>query len=76
VVSALGQVADRLHNTVAVCRKAYVHPQILRAYADGRVLSRSAAERHGPSSGPLTPCERAVLRLLEERSAPGLAQAA
>jgi DNA topoisomerase-1 len=76
VVSALGQVADRLHNTVAVCRKAYVHPQILRAYADGRVLSRSAAERHGPSSGPHTPGERAVLRLLAERSAPGLAHAA
>lgn len=35
VVSAIEQVAKRLGNTPSVCRKCYIHPQILDAYLDG-----------------------------------------
>jgi DNA topoisomerase I len=33
------QVAGRLGNTVAVCRKSYIHPAILDAYLDGSLLA-------------------------------------
>lgn len=32
---AIKQVANRLGNTVAVCRKSYIHPAILDAFLDG-----------------------------------------
>src|SRR5206468_10448092 len=35
VVSAIEQVAERLGNTPAVCRRCYVHPQVIDAYLDG-----------------------------------------
>jgi DNA topoisomerase-1 len=35
VNEALGEVAAKLGNTVAVCRKAYVHPQVLTCFVDG-----------------------------------------
>ena len=34
VKSTLQAAADRLHNTPAVCRKSYVHPQIIEALKD------------------------------------------
>ena len=37
VNAAIDQVAERLNNTRAVCRKYYIHPAILDAYADGRL---------------------------------------
>jgi DNA topoisomerase-1 len=40
---ALEQVAARLGNTVAICKKCYVHPAILDAYSNGR-LPRSDKE--------------------------------
>jgi DNA topoisomerase-1 len=35
VVEAIAQVAQRLGNTPAVCRKCYVHPEVIQAYLDG-----------------------------------------
>ena len=35
--AAVAQVAARLGNTVAVCRKCYIHPAILEAYTEGRL---------------------------------------
>lgn len=37
IVAAVDEVARRLGNTRAVCRKYYVHPVILSAYLEGRV---------------------------------------
>lgn len=37
IVSAVDEVARRLGNTRAVCRKYYVHPAILNAYLEGQV---------------------------------------
>jgi DNA topoisomerase I len=36
---AIERVAERLGNTVAVCRKCYIHPAVLDAYMEGRLVS-------------------------------------
>ena len=70
VTAAIAQVARRLGNTPAVCRKAYVHPEIVEAYVDGD-LARSLKRRAVLStrSGGLRREEARVLRLLESRLA-------
>ena len=39
VVNAIENVAARLGNTPAVCRKCYVHPKVTAAYIDGSLLA-------------------------------------
>lgn len=56
VRAAIEEVAERLGNTPAICRKCYVHPEIVAAYLDGAL-----AYRRGKSE------ERAVLRFLKGR---------
>jgi DNA topoisomerase-1 len=38
VVQAIKEVAAQLNNTPAVCRKAYVHPEVIRSYMDGDLV--------------------------------------
>lgn len=38
IVAAIKEVSARLGNTAAVCRKCYVHPEILGAYLDRELL--------------------------------------
>jgi DNA topoisomerase-1 len=61
VRSVIGEVAERLGNTVAVCRKCYIHPAVFERFERGRLQLRSTgrARRTG-----LSPAERAVLALL------------
>jgi Topoisomerase IB len=61
VVRAIEEVAARLGNTVAVCRKSYIHPEIIAAYTEGdvvdvptRVLPQVAAEVADLESGKVT----------------------
>ena len=71
VVAAIERVAKRLGNTPAVCRKCYVHPEILDAYMDGtmvRALRRGAKAAAKDWRG-LDPQEAAVLALLQRRLA-------
>jgi DNA topoisomerase-1 len=42
IKKAIETVAERLGNTVAVCRKSYIHPAVLDAYADRSLLTISA----------------------------------
>lgn len=73
VAAAIVGVAARLGNTPAVCRKCYVHPEVVGAYLDGSLASlRMEAE----AAGALRPEERAVLGLLEGRLLGGAARAA
>jgi DNA topoisomerase I len=37
MTTAIQAVAARLGNTPAICRKSYIHPEVLLAYADGRL---------------------------------------
>ena len=70
VVRAMSGVAQRLGNTLAVCRKSYVHPAIIASYLDGALPSslgaRKDVRRSGGTTG-LRPEEAAVLALLERR---------
>jgi DNA topoisomerase-1 len=71
VVRTIEQVAARLGNTVAVCRKCYVHPAIIDAYLQGTVIpaDRDAADVRpdAPDHG-LSAEERATLRFLKEQA--------
>jgi DNA topoisomerase I len=72
IVQAIERVAERLGNTPSVCRKCYIHPQILDSYLDGSTLvtlnERAKAEMV-ESLGELRPEEAAVLTLLQQRLA-------
>lgn len=72
VVRAVEEVAKRLGNTKAVCRKCYIHPAVLDAYLDGSLLDtlRQRAQKQFRSGGSLRPEEAAVLSFLSHR-APG-----
>jgi DNA topoisomerase I len=59
--AAIDQVAEALGNTRAVCRKAYVHPQIFDAFSDG-TLGKALAHCR-PMKG-LDEAETAVLHFL------------
>lgn len=56
------QVAKRLGNTPAVCRKSYIHPEIIAAYTEDGTLGWKI--RSKPPEG-LLPEERFVVRLLQ-----------
>ena len=72
IVRAIESVAERLGNTPTVCRKCYVHPEIIQSYMDGTMLQtlRTRAEREMSGSlGELRPEEAAILALLQQRLA-------
>jgi DNA topoisomerase I len=70
--AAIEQVAGRLGNTPAICRKCYVHPEVLNSYMDGNLVlefrSRAESELRGAIQS-LKPEEAAVLALLRGRLA-------
>ena len=69
VVAAIENVAKRLGNTKAVCRKCYVHPAILDSYMDGTLadaLARKAGRELARSMKRLPAEEAAVLGLLSQ----------
>ena len=73
IVRAMDQVAKRLGNTRAVCRKYYVHPTVIEAYLDGFVLARPVGDEHSlPRDATRPPGLRrdeiAVMELLRGRS--------
>ena len=66
VRSVIGAVAQRLGNTVTVCRKCYIHPHIFEAFEQGKLHLRATgrARRTG-----LSPAEKSVLALLKTKAA-------
>ena len=72
IVAAVEQVATRLGNTRAVCRKCYIHPAIFDAYLDGSMLETIAqrARKVSRAVDRLTAMERSVLSLLRRRLRP------
>lgn len=63
----IAQVADRLGNTATICRKCYVHPEILAAYESGD-LKLNIRTADSDCSTQLDSIERAVLRFLKSRA--------
>ena len=64
VRAALEHVAARLGNTVTICRKCYVHPQIIAAYEAGEFSLPLESKRSSDEFG-LTEMEAAVLAFLK-----------
>ena len=72
IVAAVESVAQELGNTPAVCRRCYVHPDVLNAHLDGTlrsVLEQQAGRRLSKRLAGLTRHEAAVLALLTRRLA-------
>jgi DNA topoisomerase-1 len=66
IATAVNSAAELLGNTPAVCRKCYIHPDLLDAYLDGSMEVGSLAGVSRKSSR-LTSEEAAVLTLLKRR---------
>jgi DNA topoisomerase-1 len=77
LLAAVASVADRLGNTVAVCRKCYIHPQVLNAFQNRAVydLWLRHSERTECPEG-LHPDEAALLLFLRDVGESGLSLAA
>jgi len=70
VRAAIEKVAARLGNTPTICRKCYVHPEILASYAEGAMLleiKERVEQELREDLASLRPEEAAVLSLLEAR---------
>ena len=67
VVEAIKRVAEDLGNTPAVCRKCYVHPQVVDAYVEGTLVEFHAKHVGRPPPEGLRPDEAVLLLLLSER---------
>lgn len=70
LVQAIERVAERLGNTPAVCRKCYIHPNVIDSYMDGTLIEtlkdRAEAQLKG-YLGKLRSEEAAVVGLLQQR---------
>ncbi len=68
--AAIENVAARLGNTPTICRKCYVHPEVLTTYLDGNLVLDIKAEVESELRDALPglkPEEAAVLALLRSR---------
>jgi DNA topoisomerase IB len=70
--SAIEKVSGRLGNTPTICRKCYIHPEVLNSYMDGNLVleikSQAGSELRSAVEN-LKPEEAAVLALLRGRLA-------
>jgi DNA topoisomerase-1 len=70
--SAIEKVSARLGNTPTICRKCYIHPEVLNSYMDGNLVLevKSQVENELRSAVEnMKPEEAAVLALLRGRLA-------
>jgi DNA topoisomerase-1 len=71
IKNAIVSVATRLGNTPTICRKCYVHPEVLDCYVEGALLKtlreKVKRELKGSLLTSLSPEEAATLALLHNR---------
>jgi DNA topoisomerase I len=71
IKAAIERVAARLGNTPTICRKCYVHPEVLDAYTQGELLLEVAADaehaEHAEEAAVLALLERRLSRTLEDQ---------
>ncbi len=70
VRTVVESVSKILGNTPSVCRKCYIHPEIISAYLEGtalKVVSQRIGENLNHAVRKLRPVEAAVLALLQKR---------
>src|SRR6185295_2167626 len=71
VRSAIATVAERHGNTPTICRKSYIHPEILNCYLDGDFAAKFTVKTGGKATSNhvgLRREEKATLALLQSRS--------
>ena len=71
VIQAISSVAERLGNTPSVCRKCYVHPQVIESYMDGAMVKAfedQVKKELEKSPHALRKEELDLLYLLEEKA--------
>ena len=73
LLETIAAVAKRLGNTPSICRKCYIHPEVLTAFADGRLSklngSRPAAALRGLlRRRSITATLKASLKLARQRT--------
>jgi DNA topoisomerase-1 len=67
VVAAVREVAEQLGNTVAVCRKCYIHPAVLDGYLGGQLAKmKLTVSAEASVTLELRPEESAVLGFLQK----------
>ncbi len=74
LTTAIESVARMLGNTPTICRKCYIHPEVINFYLDGTLvdnLQQQASQKISKSLAHLKPEEAAVMMLLEEKLAAG-----
>jgi DNA topoisomerase-1 len=67
---AIESVSSRLGNTPTICRKCYIHPEVLNAYVEGNLLleiEKKVEKELTENLAELRPEEAAVLAMLETR---------
>jgi len=70
IKAAIERVSARLGNTPTICRKCYIHPEVLNAYIEGDLalqVKERAEEELRENIAELKPEEAAVLAMLEAR---------
>ncbi len=67
-VAAVRQVAGRLGNTPAICRKCYIHPAVLEGYLNGSLRRTLAAVGQEDEPAEMWRIERRVMRFLAAQS--------
>jgi DNA topoisomerase I len=69
VKAAIEHVSSRLGNTPTICRKCYVHPEVLNSYMDGKLVGelKHEVEEELEDVADLKPEEAALLGLLNRR---------
>lgn len=68
-VQMIKDVAEKLGNTQAVCRKYYIHPQIAESYSKGKLLDLlKKYQKAADSKDGLYPEEMAVMALLRKQA--------
>ena len=67
VLRAIDIVARRLGNTRAVCRKCYVHPDVVNAYLEGRLVSTLDRSQPASTGSHFSSEEASVLAFLQHQ---------
>jgi DNA topoisomerase-1 len=68
--ATIAQVAVRLGNTPTICRKCYIHPEVLKAYLAGKLMlevEEKIETQQADELGLLQPEEAALLAMLRTR---------
>jgi DNA topoisomerase-1 len=68
--AAIERVSSRLGNTPTICRKCYIHPEVLNAYLDGGLALKIKEDVEAElcdDLGRLRPEEAVVMTMLRER---------